>query len=149
MCLKQVCLPCKCRTAGLSRHTRLPFLLLFTHKHQLFRTPKIPTQFPQIKYSVWIFGLILNATASVVLNLWVMTPREVKRLFHRVTKDHRKTQILTLQCLTTAKLQLLSSNENNFLVMGDNMRNCMKGSERWEGRDPVCKHAFYLCQGDH
>ena len=43
---------------------------------------------------------------ALVLNLWVVTPWELNNLFIGVTSEHRKTQILTLQSITIAKLQL-------------------------------------------
>ena len=44
-----------------------------------------------------------------------------------------KTQIFTLQFVTVAKLQLWSSNNNNFMIgFHHHTKNCTKGSQHWE-----------------
>jgi hypothetical protein len=59
-----------------------------------------------------------------------------------VIEDHWKTQIFTLQFITVTKLQLCSSNKNNFMVGGlCNMRKTvLKGSSIRE----VERHSFRL-----
>jgi hypothetical protein len=55
---------------------------------------------------------------TVVFNLWVMTPlREWSNdPFTGVTQDHRTPQMFILQFTMVARLQLWSSNDNNFVV---------------------------------
>ena len=62
------------------------------------------------------------------LNLLVMTPSEGSNSpFTGVTSDHEKMQMFVLSLITVAKLQLLLSNKNNFMVGGHwDIKNCSK-----------------------
>ena len=63
--------------------------------------------------------------------------------FSGVAWDHQKSQIFALPFITVAELQLWSSNKNYLMVRGHhNMRGCVKGSQPWEGWDPL---VFWVC----
>jgi hypothetical protein len=52
--------------------------------------------------------------------------------------DIRYSAHQTLWFITVAQLQLWSSNKNNFMVEGHhNTRTCIKGSQHWEGQEPL------------
>lgn len=61
------------------------------------------------------------------------------------TWDHRKTQIyVTIH--KAAKLQLCSSNENNFMAGAHHdMRNCIQGLELQEGWEPLVYWTHEMC----
>ena len=76
-------------------------------------------------------GLFLCLPKSVLLNLYhePFVGSCIRCPIHH---------IFTLYFISVAKWQLWSSNKNNFMVGGHHgMRNCIKGSQHWEGWEPL------------
>lgn len=85
-------------------------------------------------------SIIKAGTQEAVLNLWVKTPLGVERLFHsgRLKPSENTDVYVTIH--NRAKLQLLSTNENNFIIgCHQNTRNRIKGSQHEEGYKPLEK----------
>lgn len=61
---------------------------------------------------------LVSASEAMVLNLWVVTSWGQMTLSQRLLIRHPAHQIFKLQFITVARLQLRSSNQNNFTVGG-------------------------------
>ena len=74
----------------------------------------------------------LDTSKLAVLNLWVQTLWGRRRPFHRNHLSYICISDVMIHTIT--KLQLTSSNENNFMVGGHhNTRNCIKWLQHYEG----------------
>ena len=62
---------------------------------------------------------------------------------HNPCTGYPAYQIFTLRLITVAKLQLRSSNGNNFMVQA--MRNCIKESQLWRRRTTALANHIWLC----
>lgn len=76
----------------------------------------------------------LSTTMSVVLS---------QPVGHNPCTGYPAYQIFTLRLITVAKLQLRSSNGNNFMVQV--MRNCIKESQLWRMRTTALANHIWLC----
>ena len=110
------------------KHSSLPSLF-----HISF-TPIVLWELLSDKYYTCFTDPLVQWFSNCGLQLSCLACTSLSQRYHSRYPTYK---IFVSQLITVAKLQLRSSNENNFMAGGHHSRiNCIKGSQRWEGWEP-------------